>query len=450
MKKVIISFIVLILASVPLWGLNKYRGANFISFGVKEELGTARSFRSLDTLKEAELNTLVIPVTWFQNTTNANTIFNKTNGYWQTPSDEALSNLLDYAKELGLTTVIKLHVNVTNGDSRTLIEPAAFNTWWSNYKVFADHYAVICRQKNVDIFIIGTELKKLAGTSYLNYWKVLAQDIRKTYSGSITYSANWDNYQNVSFWSEMDIIGLDVYFPLIAQNTVTIDQIEGAWQSCQVIGTYYGRNWLQELRNISVANSKHVLFTEIGYCSTRADSVGDSVLAKPWGQPTGSVDMEIQAKAYAGFIKSFLKEDWFEGFFIWDWRPDPDAGGWNDKDFTPQNKPALEVLKSLKYYEEDIHHDDLEVITKPGKVDYAGKDTILFKFLSHKPGELILRIYNKNYRKVLEKKVMFNDEQEKSITIEYCDLDAKISRGLYFFRIEFNDFKESGRFIIIK
>lgn len=450
MKRLVFIIFILMFLSGSLWGLNKYRGANFVSFGDKDELKSSKALNSVYSLKQASLNTLTIPVTWFQNSVSDNIMYVKTNGSWQTPSDEALKELLDYAKELNLTTVIKIHINITNEVPRTEIEPSDFNTWWDNYRNFILKYAEICKEKKVDIFLIGTETKKVVTSAYNNYWKILVNDVRKIFSGLISYSANWDNIENISFWSEFDLIGIDAYFPLLPKNDTTIDEIKQAWEFCAVVGPYYGRSWLQDLRTYSVAYNKNIIFTEIGYCSARTNDLYSSVLAQPWGQPKQAVDMEIQSKAYAGFIETFLKEDWFEGFFIWDWRTDPDAGGCNDKDFTPQNKPALEVLKSLKYYDEDIKKEDLEIIKRPEKINYKNNDAIVFQLVAHTPGDLTLRIYDKNYSRVYEKKQSLQDEEAINISINFNDLKSKITRGLYFYKIEFNNFEEKGRFIIIK
>ena len=47
-----------------------------------------------------------------------------------------------------------------------------------------------------------------------NFWGQLSTDIRSRFSGKLTYAANFDNYQFVGFWSDLDIIGINAYFPL--------------------------------------------------------------------------------------------------------------------------------------------------------------------------------------------------------------------------------------------
>ena len=49
------------------------------------------------------------------------------------------------------------------------------------------------------------------------------------------------------------------------------------------------------------------------------------------------------------FTLYFFSSSPFQGIYWWSWSTDPKAGGLNDTDFTPQNKPpTLAVIK--KYY----------------------------------------------------------------------------------------------------
>ena len=59
------------------------------------------------------------------------------------------------------------------------------------------------------------------------------------------------------------------------------------------------------------------------------------------------VNLEAQARAYEGLIKALYPHDWFNGVYLWLWRTDPKAGGSSDDSYTPQNKPAAQVMKDL-------------------------------------------------------------------------------------------------------
>ena len=291
---------------------------------------------------------------------------------------------------------------------------------------------------------------------YANYWRTLIQAVRSIYSGTIVYAANWDDYNLVTFWDSVDLIGVDAYFPLLQGNSASIDNIKAAWQSCQVPGqfftgqSYLGYNWLQNLRDFSVAKNKHIIFTEIGYQSLSATNVSQSVLAQPYASESGTVNLDIQSKAYSAFVEIFLKEAWFNGFFIWDWLTNPNAGGWNDTGYTPQNKPALEVLKGMKYYPQNIKSDILELLAKPGTIDYTKNDPLIFTLIAHQAGNVSIKIFTENYIKIVDLNESFNGEQTQNVAIDYNRIKNKISRGMYFYKISLNNFSLTGKFFILK
>lgn len=452
MKRIALFLLVLTAPACALLALNRYRGANFISYGPKDDLKKAASFNSVYSLRDTGLNTVVIPVTWFQESVSATNIFPRTNSYWQTPSDDAVSRVIDYCRGLGLTAVIKLHLDVTNGDPRTWIVPSDFTAWGNQYRSMVMKYARMAAERGAGMLILGTELTGVSTNQYASYWRDLIQSVRTVYGGILCYSANWDSYEQIPFWQDLDIIGIDAYFPLLQGNIKDKGTIKGAWSFCRVPGTFYAKNWLAGLRNYSSLKGKNILFTEIGYRSFAADNASESVLAIPWAWnvTAGRVDMEIQAKAYAAFIDVFLKEDWFEGFFLWNWYPRSDAGGWNNSEFTPQNKPACEVLRSTALFEEDIRKEDLEIVSRPEKVDYVKNEPLLFVLQSHREGEVELKIFSGDYKKVYEKKERLADEEQKEILVPYSGMKGKISRGLYYYTIRFGDFESRGRFVIVK
>lgn len=450
-RSIILLFIVLLPAA--LFSLNIYSGANLMSYGDKDELKSAQSLNAVKSFKDTGLNTLMIVVTWFQDNAQANSIYPLTAGSWQTPSDAALKEVVDYARDLNLKTGIKLHINCINGDYRGNIFPGNFSSWGNSNRDFVLKYAEFCQENNVDLFIINNELSAVATNQYSTYWNSLIDKVRDRYNGLVSYAENWDKYRDIDFWNSLDFISISAYFPLYYGNTTDKEKIKQTWKSCDVPGQYYGRDWLQELKNFSLKQDKQIVFSEIGYQSRQRDDPARSVLASPsfWTNPdSGSVGLEIQAKAYSVFIDTFIKQDWFDGFFLWEWQPDVQAGGWNDMNYTPQNKPAQDVLRSLKYYAEDLQYEPLEILARPEKIDYQKDQPVVFRLLAHEQGEMVLTIYDAVYDQCVEKKVNFNDEQEKSIVIKYSEFKSKIIRGVYHYCIKFNNKESKGKFVIIK
>ena len=90
------------------------------------------------------------------------------------------------------------------------------------------------------------------------HWLELIRKVRETYSGRLTLAANFDSYHEVSFWDQLDYIGINAYFPLRSKLTDTsdTDALESAWRRVlkDVDAFRQGRELDQE-----------VIFTELGY-----------------------------------------------------------------------------------------------------------------------------------------------------------------------------------------
>lgn len=193
-----------------------------------------------------------------------------------------------------------------------------------NYKQYILSYAVMADTMNVDLFCIGTELKAMA-LERPDYWVGLIDAIKEVYDGPLTYAANWDSYGSITFWDKLDLIGIDAYFPLGDHQVPSVESTVSDWEK-----------YKKEIGLISQKFNKPVIFTEWGYESE--EYAGKT----PWGS-SGTVNEEVQANLYEGTLKSFWKEPWFQGVFVWRWSPNGELGG--SYNFTPREKPAEEVLR---------------------------------------------------------------------------------------------------------
>jgi len=170
-------------------------------------------------------------------------------------------------------------------------------------------------------------------------WRRLIADVRAVYSGMVIYAANWyDEYERVPFWDALDAIGIQAYFPLSSDDNADLDALIAGWQP-----------HLQAMAEVSRRFGKPVLFTEVGYRAT------PDAAREPWLWPQQGVHAEpaglaMQARCYEAFFQAVWPQPWIAGVYIWKWHPrmslepprEPDIG------FTPQHKPAVEVL--ARYY----------------------------------------------------------------------------------------------------
>ena len=251
---------------------------------------------------------------------------------------EREQGIRQYAKELqnkGIKLMIKPQIWVWRGQFTGHISMGSEDQWKvleESYSSFILMYAAIAEETNAALFCIGTELEKFVINRPV-YWKILIQKIKKVYKGKLTYAANWDEFKHVPFWNELDYIGIDAYFPLTAKKTPTIEEFEAGWQPHKI-----------EIQKTQKKFNTPVLFTEYGYRSI------DFTGKKPWDSKriTGSINLLAQKNGLQAIHNQFWKEDWFAGGFIWKWfHKHIEVGGENNNRFTPQNKPAQDLLKKL-------------------------------------------------------------------------------------------------------
>lgn len=206
--------------------------------------------------------------------------------------------------------------------------------WKKSYRNFILRYAKVAKQANAEMFCIGAEFSRLSVEKPL-FWKNLIQEIRGIYSGKITYAANWyDEYEKITFWDQLDYIGIQAYFPLVKNEYPSVQQISKGWDK-----------YLPALKSIHKKYNRKVLFTEMGYKSTANSAI------KPWewienpSEEEKSISLETQANCYEAFFNIVWKNDWFAGVHIWQLRSDfLDNDGYGNMDFTPQGKPAEDII----------------------------------------------------------------------------------------------------------
>ena len=102
-------------------------------------------------------------------------------------------------------------------------------------------------------------------------WRQLIGEVRRAYRGHLTYAANFDHFQQVTFWDALDLIGINAYFEL--RPTMSTDDL-----SPQLLNS-----WRRVFDDIEAFQRRanldaRVLFTEIGYTWRRHSTL------KPWAQ----------------------------------------------------------------------------------------------------------------------------------------------------------------------
>ncbi len=300
----------------------------------KTAYGTVGSDKSLEKLKELNVEWVAILTTWYQDNCFSTEIFPT----GTTPSDKSIKQAIEKAHSLGMKVMLKPHLDLLSteegswrGEIASMRE-SDWQVWFESYKNFMLHYAKIAEETNVEMLCVGTELTSATATNG-GMWRGVINAVRRVYKGDLIYAANWnEEYLHIRFWDALDYAGIDVYFPLSDKVRPTYDELIEAW-----------KRWILEIEEWQKTVNKPVVFTEAGYrSSTRPAS-------SPWeGIPAGEkVDLELQVVCYKALVDTFWNKDWFYGAYWWNWGTNVRMGGKFNREFTPQNKPAQDYIAEL-------------------------------------------------------------------------------------------------------
>lgn len=285
------------------------RGVNYTSWDTNQ-LNTDMSDYSLIHLAQVNVGHIALMTVWYQNDVASKTIYVDDK---KSVSDESVAHAINICHALGMKVMLKPHVDLIDEEARTNIIPS--DEWFENYKKFILHYAAMAAKYNVELFCIGTELSNTTTERWNDKWLDIIKEIRKVYKGPLTYAANWDEYETVAFWPEMDYIGMDAYFPLTKENNPPKDALIKAWEA----NADLLEKWLQDSKL-----NKPIIFTEIGYDTIEGSN------KQPWRVlPTLSTYKESQdeqANCLEALLTVMSQKSWFKGFYWWNYFPRPDIG----------------------------------------------------------------------------------------------------------------------------
>ncbi|MBN2528497.1 MAG: hypothetical protein JXR76_19065 [Deltaproteobacteria bacterium] len=218
----------------------------------------------------------------------------------------------------------------SNGGWRGTLKPSDSDAFFENYTQYVLRYAEVAAKHNVTLFSIGSELSTM--DVHTDKWRAIIRAVRAVYPGKITYSANWDHYDKVEFFDDLDFLGVTGYFQLAdkrlpIENNPPLEMLVHSWRE-----VYFRlMRWQHKF-------DKPLIFTEVGYLSQKGAA------AAPWAEGANeTVDLEIQRRCYEAFIRVVDNSDTVAGAYFWNWF---DWEGENDREYTPREKPAAAEIKS--------------------------------------------------------------------------------------------------------
>lgn len=383
--------------------------------------GKSNALVALDQLQETlpNANWVGVVVSWFGDTMNAGTCvlkpgveysvgattapevwsvagFNRSTArtitlegstprYGGTPDDESLLRYLDalIARGYSIYFVPMFFMDVSGKPWRgeltgSSADVASFFTKTHGYNAFVTHYANLVASR-VDAFAIGSELVGLTKvTSSAGVYPGVSALVSlaatvKSIVGSpvkVTYAADWSEYHHTDggwynldpLWasSNIDMVGIDAYFPLTnaPQHAIELQDIVDGWTSGEGYDFYYtdsSRTTTASLsapyawKNIGwwwnnthtnpgggatawVPTSKPIWFTEYGFPSVDGATNQPNVFYDPYASSSafpyfskGRVDTRAQRLALIAAETVWGGSSMVQKKFLWTWdaRPYP-------------------------------------------------------------------------------------------------------------------------------
>ncbi len=296
-----------------------------------------------EEIKALNANWIALVPYGFSRNNDSEVLFNLDRQWWG-EKEEGIRECIRLAKKHELKVMLKPQVYIHNswvGEFKCADEPS-WKKWEKSYQNYILSYARIAEETGVEMLCIGTEYR-IAVKKRKAFWKTLIKKIKEIYSGKLTYSANWDDYNNVTFWDQLDYIGISGYFPFKDENATKSDLLN-AWKKTK-----------KELLNFSLFKQKQILFTEYGYLSV------DGCYGKTWELEKKINQLAInesdQAMALDALYTTFWEESFWSGGFLWKWFPEMKGHeGYPERDYTPQGKKAQKTIST--WFSKDTNHNE--------------------------------------------------------------------------------------------
>ncbi len=277
----------------------------------------------------------IMPFAFLESLDDKNLRFNHPR-QWYGERLEGVKQSIEMMHKNGIKVMLKPQIWIGSGEFTGYINMNTKEDW----EIFEEQYtemimlfARVAEETQSEMFCIGTELNTFV-SQRPKFWSGLISSVKREYSGQLTYAENWDKIQNVPFWSDLDYIGVDAYFPISDQITPKLDSVKKAWQPIS--------------ENLKVLSEKHdnpILFTEFGYRSI------DYAGKEPWNSNRidGQSNQIAQDILLKGLMECVWDKPWFAGGFLWKWFHNQDkASERHANRFTIQHKKAEQSIK--KYY----------------------------------------------------------------------------------------------------
>ncbi|MDB5101991.1 MAG: hypothetical protein JWM80_6412 [Cyanobacteria bacterium RYN_339] len=251
-----------------------------------------------------------------------------------TPTPAAVAHAVATAHQQHLRVMLRPLVVAADGTTRDSFVPADPKAWMDSYGAALAPYLEVARNSQIELVSLGTGFSGLEATAP---WPDLIRTARKGYTGALTYGAaaapgpSGGGYQSVSFWSQLDYVGVEGFFPLTTQARPTEADLASGWRAA--IASVQG--WAKQ-----GAGGKPVLFTAVGVpalAGAAADPAHPNQTADP--------DPELQAASARAFYATMSGQFGIAGAFWYAWEYRGTGGPANP--YGVQDQPARAAIQAV-------------------------------------------------------------------------------------------------------
>ncbi|SDE16437.1 Glycosyl hydrolase catalytic core [Pricia antarctica] len=307
------------------------KGFNFAHEGYSIYNGyrDGRATQALEKMKSLGSNAMALVPYSFMRDKNSPTPFRFSDNAGS-ENDEGLVHSAFETKRMGMVSVLKPQIFA--GDSWPgeveMLNAADWDAFFDYYYRWIRHYAFLAEIHEMKALCVGVEFAK-ATLSHEEEWRKMFKGLRGFYQGKLTYAANWGTeFEQVSFWDELDFIGLNCYYPLSKNLEPTKEELKANFNRVKA-----------KIAKVYTKFKKPIVFTEIGFRSINA----------PWKNPHAegddSFNAEHQQLCYEVVFEGIENEPWCEGILWWKFPSFLEYRGEENSAFTPNNKMAEETVR---------------------------------------------------------------------------------------------------------
>ena len=285
------------LCPMPAWAAPQHRG---VALGLFASDPDWNYVALLDELRAMNAAQVLLVAPYYQDSVTCSTI-GRRSGF--SPSPRTVERTLAQARRRGFAVSLMPLVRLTRRTAtewRGVLQPRDVQAWFAAWSQIVWTMAELAAEYDAHRLIVGTEFASLE--SHVVPWSQLITGVRARFSGRLMYSANWDHYRQVPFWSLVDDVGITGYFRLCMPGIQPVSsEITAGW-----------RQRFTTLDAFAASHNRPWMLTEVGWPALA------TAAAYPWDDTRDAPpDTALQARLWSAFLDAVQAHPQPPAFFAW-------------------------------------------------------------------------------------------------------------------------------------